>query len=542
MPDLTATREVVHTALANELFGPSPEADPKGTPLDLSKPLRFAKWEDVSGPYHDAATKEEILTESDPLRRYGVGVLHPFHSADTKVPEVVPGLDADRIENPPDDVSMPEPDTSGKVGDEGDDLDLTLANHREQSTMGISFHADLPISSRLRIDASFGAYSPIDVLVGDRTVTWWLRRPVTAVGWFTAEALTQSSGRRLILPQSWEVAGLDAASLELRAFSRVIDGQRLVTITVTNRSSGTGNANTLFQAGFCSEALDGARVLPYREQRLAAELGPEEQRLRLLYRNQQTFAIGHGCSADWDRETGPSVGLLRATALPSYEAPSVTPDITARDGSRLRVDMRALASQEYGEADVQIGELLASYEAWIDSRASEIPDLAPELHVAAEQQLAECRLALARMQTGWKLVSSDARIGRAFRLANEAMLTQQARSTIGLRRTSVTADGVIRVEGPTPAGTLPADRGYWRPFQIAFFLASLGSTADGLDAERGTIELIFFPTGGGKTEAYLALAAFSMLLRRLRATGASGDVDPAACSAQTSSCGTRCAC
>jgi hypothetical protein len=528
MPDVTATREVVHTALTNELFGPSPEA-PKGIPLDMSKPLRFAKWEDVSAPYHDALTKEEILTESDPRQRYGVGVLHPSHSSDTKVPEVVPGLDAaDRIENPPDDVSTPEPDTSGKVSDEGDDLDLTLANSREQSTMGLSFHAELPADSRLRVDASFGVYSPIDVVVADKKVTWWLRRPVTAVGWFSSEALMQSVGRRLVLPQSWEVAGLDAVSIELRAFSRVIDGQRLVTVTVTNRSSGTGNANTLFQSGFSLSAVDGARVLPYREQRLAAELGPEEQTLRLLYRNQQTFAIGHGCSADWDRETGFSVGSLRATALPSYEAPSVTPDITARDGLRLRVDMRALARQDYTEADSQIGELLASYEAWIDSRASEIADLAPDLQPAAQLQMAECRLALDRMQSGWKSVRTDKLLGRAFRLANEAMLTQQARSTISLRRTSVTADGVIRVEGPTPVGTLPADRGYWRPFQIAFFLASLGSTADGLDAERRTIELIFFPTGGGKTEAYLALAAFSMLFRRLRATRASGDADATA--------------
>lgn len=527
MTDLTATREVIHTALTNELFGPSPDA-PKGTALDLSKPLLFGKWEDVAAPYHDALTKEEILTESDPLRRYGVGVLHPSHFADTKVPEIVPGLNAERIENPPDEVRAAEPDTSGKVSDEGDDLDLTLANSREQSTIGLSFRAHLPVGSRLRIDASFGVYSPIAVQVADKKITWWLRRSVTAVGWFTAEALTQSAGRRIVSPQAWDVDGPDAIAIELRAFSRMIDGQRLVTVTVTNRSSGAGNAATLFQSGFSLSGVDGVVVLPYRERRLAAELGAEEQTLRLLYRNQQTFAIGHGCAADWPRETGSSVDTLHATALPSYEAPSVTPDIIARDGSRLRVDMRALAQPDYAEAEEQVRELLASYEAWIEARVGEIADLPAGLQPAAEQQLAECRLALGRMQAGWQLVTDNALLGRAFRLANEAMLTQQARSTIGLRRTTVTVDGVVRVEGPTPLGELPADRGYWRPFQIAFLLASLSSTADGRDTERGTIELIFFPTGGGKTEAYLALAAFSMLLRRLRATRNSGGADESA--------------
>ncbi len=517
MADLAGTRDVVHEALTNELFGPS-VGIARGNPLDVSLPVRFGKWEDVAAPYHDAKTKQEILTESDPLRRYGVGVLHPSHSADTRVPEVVPGLDADRIDDPPDDVGISDPDTSGKVSDEGDELDLALANSREQSTMGLSFHVYLPASSGLRVDASFGAYSPVEVLVADRRVTWWVRRPVAGVGWFTAESLSQSAGRRLVIPQSWEVTGLDNVSLELRAFSRVVDGQRLVTVTVANRSSGSGNANTLFQAGFSVTAVNGARVLPYREQRSAAELGAEEQILRLLYRKQQPFGIGHGCSADWAREAGDSVEVLRATALPSYEAPSVTPDITARDGSRLRVDMRALAAEDYTQAEIQITELLASYEHWIKSREDDAAALAPDLRGAAELQLQQCQLALRRMRSGWQMVRSDPLIGRAFRLANAAMLTQQARSTIGLRQTSVSADGVIRVDGSHPSGQLPSDRGYWRPFQIAFFLATLTSTATQDDAERETIELIFFPTGGGKTEAYLALAAFSMVLRRLRAT------------------------
>ena len=62
----------------------------------------------------------------------------------------------------------------------------------------------------------------------------------------------------------------------------------------------------------------------------------------------------------------------------------------------------------------------------------------------------------------------------------------------------------------------------WFPFQLAFLLVNLLGMADPDSAERATVDLLFFPTGGGKTEAYLGLAAFAMVLRRLRNPGHGG--------------------
>ena len=72
------------------------------------------------------------------------------------------------------------------------------------------------------------------------------------------------------------------------------------------------------------------------------------------------------------------------------------------------------------------------------------------------------------------------------------------------------------------------ERHRWYPFQLGFLLLNLPSLADPRHAERGPgseglVDLLFFPTGGGKTEAYLGLTAFTLAMRRLQGTVAGYD-------------------
>jgi len=62
----------------------------------------------------------------------------------------------------------------------------------------------------------------------------------------------------------------------------------------------------------------------------------------------------------------------------------------------------------------------------------------------------------------------------------------------------------------------------WRPFQLAFILLNLPGLQDPLHDDREIVDLLFFPTGGGKTEAYLGLAAWTIAHRRITNSGTLG--------------------
>jgi hypothetical protein len=119
--------------------------------------------------------------------------------------------------------------------------------------------------------------------------------------------------------------------------------------------------------------------------------------------------------------------------------------------------------------------------------------------------VAGCREALERIAGGISLLKTDEASRRAFRLMNATMQLQRSHSdwAAEFRRTG------------TREGEAPRLRGRWRPFQLAFILQCLRGCAEVDHEDRRIADLLWFPTGGGKTEAYLGLAAFVALLRRL---------------------------
>ena len=290
---------------------------------------------------------------------------------------------------------------------------------------------------------------------------------------------------------------------------------RLATITLLNQSvpdadegrQGTERL-TLFQVRVEIRPRQGT-VLVARPSRRAV-VDDDDRSGALLYRNVHEFANGHTCSADWEPGPEPETASIVSTSW----IPATTVRATSASGHRifdsLRNDVkhrplsaRWLATAGTEELADALPKLHEAYDIWIDARAAEASKLPDEFRDQAAANIAACRDIRARMAAGVAHITQNPASLRAFRLANLAMDIQHGWDPDKRRR------------GPLE----------WRPFQLGFFLLAAASTIDRQHPERRFMDLLWFPTGGGKTEAYLALIAFLSFYRRLAAgdTPDSGD-------------------
>jgi hypothetical protein len=374
----------------------------------------------------------------------------------------------------------------------------------------------------------FGAfYEPFDVKIGQGKAgssvrTWYVRRPID----FHAEmplggaSFSATGFQKLSVVASRSKHPL---TIDVYCYLRRLTGrpENFATIAIKNNSSGTScNTHGLFQTEFTVECLNSENVsvafpsYPEREDSVLLANDPEARSLSLLYRDFPTYAVGHGCSADWSPAEG-AAHVVRGHYLPSHQVPSVTPDITDEKGNRLEISMATLAGLDgAGDPFASLDGLAQSYERWLQLRKSEVGALAPGMQLTAGEHLQACEDVLRRIRGGIALIRSDAAARLAFQYANESVLRQQTDTPTDTRKVTV-ARGHRKIDPRPPK---PDGKGKWRPFQIGFLLASLASTANADDLDRDAVELIFFPTGGGKTEAYQALISFSLFLQRLRGT------------------------
>lgn len=528
-------RETVEAAVRRELFGPPDDEAPIGKPIDCSEPsLTFQTKDESNGQFHDRDTLEEVLTRSDPLRRYGVGVLYSGGTplgglaAEGDDSAVIPGL-AENAENPevaPTEVRglrrQDQPDS--------DDFDLSDANRRKPSAMAISFKVRLVEGAALKVRVSGAYYDPVRITAPDTPLlTWWVRRPFVLDAVASGDVLKKERQRSTLLTTAVVVEPKIEPRIKpsVAMFSRAVPGEadsdvRLVTVAVINNALGTGSGSAFFQVAFSATAAEGLRIEPYPDVE-QPDSDDEKDSIALLYRHRRTFAVGHGCAATWEDSLGedgtPTVQSVKADPLPAYEVTSLTPDVVEEhpDGTRtpVSVSMEELANATVA-GDAQVAKVLELYTHWINDRKASIDDLPVRYQTAAREHVKKCAEALERMEDGWRRVQQDPIAARAFQLANFAMLYQQIRSRLEPRDLIMDKQGVYRPDGAHPAVTPDPNGGRWRAFQIAFILASLPELVDPTHPKRRLVDLIFFPTGGGKTEAYLGASAISLLARRLR--------------------------
>jgi hypothetical protein len=239
----------------------------------------------------------------------------------------------------------------------------------------------------------------------------------------------------------------------------------------------------------------------------------EDRTNEMLYRHELEFARGHGIGVEWELAQGRTdeAVLIRTAAMPRAIVRSVEQSVIPG----LVTDMKELAEAPDAELTAKLRPLRDAYAAWIarlEERRTSEADLATYSDVSA-QVVARTREALDRMDEGIALLESNADARDAFRFANRAMWQQRIRSVWIEERKTEPSRQIADVD--------VAQNRSWRAFQLAFILINLPGLTSLSHPDRDTgpfagADLLWFPTGGGKTEAYLGLAAYAMAVRRLQ--------------------------
>ena len=445
---------------------------------------------DVIGP---GEGESEIISEA-PLDRYIVGVLWPSTNERQEAPD---------------------PDGAQPADDEPtEDSPIPQSLMRYPSSMGLTFSVRLDVSTKVSIGVTGARYAGVaDGAGSDRKAARnqdWQRYPLDLdpIGWSVAEAGTFEA-------KTYEQLKL-AEGLELYIYVRP-PRDDVATISValknTNRVT-TGELRddkSWFQVGLSISTDRPAIVDRTSHQHVSEDRDPDLASAALLYRNAYTFAIGHGCAVTWDHSSarGGAIDHIETTFLPTYEVPRARPGLLDES---IDLRMSFLADASDNEIVGSLTKLVDAYRQWINDLEGRLQDGAAdvprELLPTAYRHVRQAREAASRIERGVSLLEQDQVVMEAFRAANTAMQRQRARQVW------------IRSGASGEVGDGGDQR--WYPFQIAYILLNLQGLVNPDHPDRQIADLLWFPTGGGKTEAYLGLIAFSILYRRLGDPDATG--------------------
>jgi hypothetical protein len=410
----------------------------------------------------------------------------------------------------------PDADAVGDASEQAEDPAVGLSYKELPSSMGVSFF--MREASRLVCHVEGAAYEPTE-----ENGVWQRRSLGSAASPSSAVFEPPRVGQR-----AWEQREVLEGRAAVSVLFRPREGGHLVTATLVNlQPAPQGGAARqtpaiLFQCRF-RVAIEGGSIGEYPTVKRYAK-HEEDEELALVYRDRKTFGIGHGCSAQW-QDPPPAEGLreLQAEPLPTVEVKGLTNEVAMPRPAAKALDLHWLARPETSleELRVALGAFVDAYEEWTAGQLRATGTFPLDLLPAARRITGRQERAVVRMRSGIAALTDPASsdVNRAFRIAQEAMLRQFLWSA---RRGDPKPLGAGDTQPIDPWEARPGRAPTWRPFQLAFQLLTVESLADPDAEDRSVLDLLWFPTGGGKTEAYLALTAFEIALRRLRYQEAGG--------------------
>ena len=514
-------------------------------PLTLRDMIEEMAVKELHGPV--GGDEEEV---DERIRdRYLVGILATQQRTDeaaVTTSEVTADIDEDddTLEGdfpPGDELGIEGVGRGNLSGDDGPtELSAPQAKAIFPSSMGMSFCVDLD-ATKIKVTPKWGFYDrvPSEFLEtkAGRPKKVWKRVPC---GGDPHEIKLEAGSFGPIM------ADASFPNAQIKGLIRKRDDHWSVTVFLVNGGVDpppkTPNRDSLwmFQCEMEVEAPDGASIFQKRMNRIELpgtdeSFKRENEMLAMLYRRHVEFAVGHGVAvhADVDPADVNRATRIATRVVPSYEVPKTTPP-TVEDADQnpafaklagLVLDMKVLTEAKQSQYRSMLEPLVVAYEDWIKLEKAKISDPSEDLEHfqdAAERTIAGCERTLERIKEGIDLLEDDKQVAEAFQFMNHAMWLQRTRSLF--------SEGVRRGKDIDYNDVDIAVNRSWYPFQLAFILLNLPGVAkldhtDRSESHEAMADLLWFPTGGGKTEAYLGLTAFTLAIRRLQGVvgGRSGE-------------------
>lgn len=447
---------------------------------------------DLIGPF----SPEEVLNEN-PRYAYIVGMLEPQrdeNAPDENEQEIEADIDYEKNED-------------FTAGEDDDNEPISTTKFQLPSSIGISFYVESSLDG-ICLDVTWGDYTKstekyIDKEEKERSRTVYKRIPEKETVHLKFSDFGRTKEYQLVQDSNVHV---HVSRIPLK------NRYSLVTAYVVNKRSNPSSdvEGLMFQVGLKAHAEDDSAVF-IAEHICRDVLSTDE----FYFEQRPIMGRGRGCAAVWGKAENGRTDYVEAAFIPEYEYPGVSATLKGFDPKFFSTSQMA-AKGKKAETIQKLNTLADSYEKWINdtlvgsSRMSD-PKFVKKV---GNTVIGHCRDALRRIREGIRIIETDDISFEAFSFMNTVIYMQNSIKNYSKKHGQGIECNFKEFVDPRK----PENEFAWRPFQIAFILMNLKGIVHPEDPEREIVDLLYFPTGGGKTEAYLGLMAFTIANRRLRAS------------------------
>jgi len=329
------------------------------------------------------------------------------------------------------------------------------------------------------------------------------------------ENLNKSISKKFTIKNDKEIN----LSAHIKVRKNNFDNLFYITSSIINISDNNDGAasieNYFFQSKFSVSPSNKENFFHEYIEKKLKHLDEEEKSINLLHRNKKSFAIGHGCSSNWSLNETDQCIKIYSEIFPTYEIKPIIPQ------QFIDVDLDMIKfSTDTDYAILQLTNLIKKYEKWLVEEKKVSQGLKDYFKETSINNIKKAEKSLSRIKEGIEILKSDEKVQNAFKFMNRAVAHQQWHYDFSTNKKNKQDIDFKNLDYQKELFKL--EKGKWYPFQIAFILLNLKSFQDPHSEDRNIVDLIWFPTGGGKTEAYLGLSAFVIFFRKLNNKNSSG--------------------